>query len=180
MVSQTDQPYVFTNDSPLNATDPLGLSIGGANGESCISLSACSNSSVQARNQAIWNTAADANAAFWAGVAAALAFQRALAGQASNSKGRSEPVAGASSLPDGQTATSGGSSINFVEHIATVALGPSATWAARVILNENDFSLARKVYVAGQYWWESAKPQFTDLGDFIDPILEGSGNIPPP
>jgi hypothetical protein len=24
-VSQTDQPYVFTNDSPLNATDPLGL-----------------------------------------------------------------------------------------------------------------------------------------------------------
>jgi hypothetical protein len=23
-VSQTDQPYVFTNDSPLNATDPLG------------------------------------------------------------------------------------------------------------------------------------------------------------
>jgi RHS repeat-associated protein len=25
MISQTDQPYVFTNDSPLNATDPLGL-----------------------------------------------------------------------------------------------------------------------------------------------------------
>ena len=25
MVQQTDQPYVFTNDSPLNGTDPLGL-----------------------------------------------------------------------------------------------------------------------------------------------------------
>ncbi len=24
-VAQTDQPYVFTNDNPLNATDPLGL-----------------------------------------------------------------------------------------------------------------------------------------------------------
>jgi hypothetical protein len=24
-VAQTDQPYVFTNDNPLNATDPLGM-----------------------------------------------------------------------------------------------------------------------------------------------------------
>jgi hypothetical protein len=27
-VATTDQPYVFTNDNPLNATDPLGLSGG--------------------------------------------------------------------------------------------------------------------------------------------------------
>jgi hypothetical protein len=74
MISQTDQPYVFTNDSPLNATDPLGLSISGTNGESCISLSACSNPSVQARNQTISNAA---SVYFWAGVAAALAFQKA-------------------------------------------------------------------------------------------------------
>jgi hypothetical protein len=74
-VSQTDEPYVFTGDSPLNATDPLGLSIGGANGESCISLSACSNPSVQARNQGIESAAS--TAAFWAGVKAYLAMQRA-------------------------------------------------------------------------------------------------------
>jgi hypothetical protein len=81
-VSQTDQPYVFTNDSPLNATDPLGERIAGGNGESCISLSACSNPSVQARNQAIWSTAA--NAAFWAGVKAYEAMQAAAAAEAKN------------------------------------------------------------------------------------------------
>jgi hypothetical protein len=64
---------VFTNDSPLNATDPLGLSISGTNGESCISLSACSNPSVQARNQGIESAAS--TAAFWAGVKAYLAMQ---------------------------------------------------------------------------------------------------------
>jgi RHS repeat-associated protein len=73
-VAQTDQPYVFAGDSPLNATDPLGLSISGTNGESCISLSACSNPSVQARNQGIWSAAA--TAAFWAGVKAYQAIQR--------------------------------------------------------------------------------------------------------
>jgi hypothetical protein len=32
-VAQTDQPYVFTNDDPLNAEDPLGLSdLGGTEG----------------------------------------------------------------------------------------------------------------------------------------------------
>jgi RHS repeat-associated protein len=34
-VSQTDQPYVFTNDSPLNATDPLGLFRAGIGGQLC-------------------------------------------------------------------------------------------------------------------------------------------------
>ena len=78
-VAQTDQPYVFINDSPLNATDPLGLSIGGANGESCISLSACSNPSVRVRNQGIWLAAS--SAVFWAGVNAYEAMERASARQ---------------------------------------------------------------------------------------------------
>jgi RHS repeat-associated protein len=34
-VSQTDQPYVFTGDSPLNATDPLGLFRAGIGGQLC-------------------------------------------------------------------------------------------------------------------------------------------------
>jgi uncharacterized protein RhaS with RHS repeats len=81
-VAQTDQPYEFINDSPLNATDPLGLSIGGANGESCISLSACSNPSVRVRNQRIESAAS--TAAFWAGVKAYLAMQNAAAAETKN------------------------------------------------------------------------------------------------
>lgn len=34
MVASTDQPYVFTNDNPLNSTDPLGLK--GSPGTTCI------------------------------------------------------------------------------------------------------------------------------------------------
>jgi hypothetical protein len=34
-VSQTDQPYVFAGDSPLNATDPLGLFRAGIGGQLC-------------------------------------------------------------------------------------------------------------------------------------------------
>ena len=94
-VSQTDQPYVFTNDSPLNATDPLGLSISGVNGESCISLSACSNPSVQARNQAIWHAAS--SAAFWAGVNAYLAMQRTRASAEHSSLSKYTSDAGACS-----------------------------------------------------------------------------------
>jgi RHS repeat-associated protein len=94
-VAQTDQPYVFAGDSPLNATDPLGLSISGVNGESCISLSACSNPSVQARNQAIWHAAS--SAAFWAGVNAYLAMQRTRASAEHSSLSKYTSDAGACS-----------------------------------------------------------------------------------
>ena len=36
LVDSTGQPYVFTNDNPLNATDPLGLK--GAPGMTCIAM----------------------------------------------------------------------------------------------------------------------------------------------
>jgi hypothetical protein len=32
-VAETGQPYVFTNDDPLNSEDPLGLKLTGANGQ---------------------------------------------------------------------------------------------------------------------------------------------------
>ncbi len=35
MVAKTDQPYAFVNDSPLNATDPLGLKIAGTGSAAC-------------------------------------------------------------------------------------------------------------------------------------------------
>ena len=44
MVQETDQPYVFVNDDPLNADDPLGLQLLLANGKTANVTSATSKS----------------------------------------------------------------------------------------------------------------------------------------
>jgi hypothetical protein len=174
-VSQTDQPYAFAGDSPLNATDPLGLSISGTNGESCISLSACSNPSVQARNQAIWSAAA--TAAFWAGVNAYLAMQHA-------------------AQPAAIHAAAVTSALNqYTSNQMTEETIQSYDQISQGIMNVNRaFSLTRKVAgLSSSYAYQmfnawqtqfkaSVNQQLADMGAFsgdFGQIFEGNSEIPP-
>jgi hypothetical protein len=51
-VQETDQPYVFTNDDPLNATDPLGLKGGVADACYAAESNSCYRQAVQAVKKA--------------------------------------------------------------------------------------------------------------------------------
>jgi RHS repeat-associated protein len=51
-VQTTDQPYVFTNDDPLNATDPLGLKGGVADACYAAESNSCYRQAVQAVKKA--------------------------------------------------------------------------------------------------------------------------------